>query len=99
MPSGGITATDDELWISDYVGSWTDSKQALASTTNAWQSASVTRSIRDDAAGIRIRIVSADDGDHANTATVYVDSIRLYPTKNQNAHENLLKDEGTDTRI
>jgi parallel beta-helix repeat protein len=99
VPSSGGPSSLSEVEIRAYYydGAW---QNAAVSPTgyNAWEKLTLTQAIPADATGsrgIRFAVQSAAEANEY----AYFDNVRLYPTKNQNAHENLLKDEGTDTRF
>ena len=78
-------------------GQW---KHSAVSPTgyNAWEKLTLTQAISSDATGSRGIRFALTSPAGANEY-VYFDNVRIYPTKSQNAHDNLLKDEGTDTRF
>tara|TARA_Y100000310_G_scaffold52084_1_gene47913 strand:+ start:2208 stop:5186 length:2979 start_codon:yes stop_codon:yes gene_type:complete len=98
VPSGGVTPANCTMYIQDYNGAWANTSQAFAATTDAWQKVSVTRRIVADATGVSLSLFQIGSGNHSNGDTIHVDNVRLYPTKRQNWHENLMRDDGTDTR-
>jgi hypothetical protein len=99
VPSSGgpSSLAEAELWLTGYVsGSWAG-YHASPLAYNAWEKVSVTLALASTATGTRLSVrmdSAASAGEY-----FYVDNIRLYPTKHQNVHENLLKDEGTGTRF
>jgi hypothetical protein len=100
VPAGEITPTNITTQIQDWGGSsWNNTQTTWGSTTGAWQKITLTKDVPAGAPGLLLRLAYVASGSHSAGNAIYVDNIRLYPTKNQNAHENLLKDEGTDTRI
>jgi hypothetical protein len=54
--NSGILGTEIELEIQDYDGSWAATTQAATNTYDAWQTVTVTRTIRSSATGTRFRI-------------------------------------------
>ncbi len=67
-----------------------------ATGQNAWEKLTGTVTFDPGATGAALYLEIASSA--TSGEVVYADNIRLYPTKNSNAHGNLLKDEGTDTR-
>ena len=90
VPAGGIDPTDITTRLFDYVSAWDSTATTWADTTGAWQKVTVTRTILAAATGTFLRLFSVASGNHANTEEIFIDNVRLYPTKSQNAHENLL---------
>ena len=68
-----------------------------ATGQNAWEKLTGTVTFDPGATGAALYLEIASSA--TSGEVVYADNIRLYPTKNSNAHGNLLKDEGTDTRF
>lgn len=99
VPSSGGPSSLSEVEIRAYYydGAW---QNATVSPTgyNAWEKLTLTQAIPADATGSRGIRFALQSPAEANEYA-YFDNVRLYPTKNQNAHDNLLKDEGIDTRF
>lgn len=94
--TNGPSTTEFVLHLGDYNGSWAYSTGSMGSTTlDAFQAVSVTRTIRADATGTRVRLAMrapATTGEYIDT-----DEFRLYPTGHDNQHENHVDDNGTET--
>jgi hypothetical protein len=92
---GGPAVSEVHLTLNDYHGGSWGEVEDEPTGTGAWEKVAVTMTA-DTAATAIIAYVDIDSS-AASNEYIYVDSVRLYPTKSQNAHENLLKDEGTGT--
>ena len=98
VPSpGGPAASEVHLILNDYHGGSWGKVDEEPTSTGAWEKVTVTMTA--DPAATAITAYIDIDSSAASNEYIYVDNVRLYPTKSQNAHDNLLKDEGTDTRF
>jgi hypothetical protein len=98
VPSpGGPAASEVHLILNNYRGGSWGKVEEEPTGTGAWEKVTVTMTA--DPAATAITAYIDIDSSAASNEYIYVDNVRLYPTKSQNAHDNLLKDEGTDTRF
>lgn len=97
LPSGGILGAEVLLRIGDFLVSWQDTEQAAAELFDQWQTVTVTRSLRPDCTGARVQFRAAAAA--SLNEVFYVDTMRMFPTGDQNAHGNLLTDSGTGTVV
>jgi hypothetical protein len=91
-----LLAAEVQFYIYDYTGGWA-STSASPDGQDAWEKVSVTRTIRVGATGTTARFFL--NTGHSPNEKAYIDNVRLFPTNHQNAHENCLEDNGTDTRF
>jgi len=91
-----LLAAEVQFYIYDYTGGWA-STRASPVGQNAWEKVAVTRTVRVGATGTTARFML--NTGHSPNEKAYIDNVRLFPTNHQNAHENCLEDNGTDTRF
>lgn len=82
IPSSGITASEIKIQIQDYVASWETQEQAAATVYDEWQLIKVTKTIRNAATGVIIRIKT--DATTSNGDLFYVDDVRLIEGESNN---------------